>query len=265
MSLGVALLSITQLGAVPDRKPLGQTGPVLEYTNSIGMKFVWIAPGTFLMGSPKEELERRFNEPQHQVTLTKGFYMSVHLVTQEQWQAVMKKNPSYFKGEKNLPVEQVAFNDCLDFCKILRIKEEKRYRLPTEAEWEYTCRARTTTAFHFGNAISTDQANYFGLDAYGKGKPGVNRAKTTPVDTFKPNAWGLHDMHGNVWQWCSDWYEDYPRGAIDPQGPEPGAFRVQRGGTWGGTPSYCRSACRNPCAPDQASAFAGLRVCIGVD
>jgi formylglycine-generating enzyme required for sulfatase activity len=126
------------------------------------MKFVWIPPGTFMMGSPKEEKERKPDEIQHKVTLTKGFYLGVYAVTQEEWQAVMGKNPSFFKAEKKLPVECVFWDHCQDFVKKMREKDKKPYRLPTEAEWEYACRAGTTTPFHFGENISTAQANYLG-------------------------------------------------------------------------------------------------------
>jgi formylglycine-generating enzyme required for sulfatase activity len=240
--------------------------PPKEFTNSIGMKFAWIPAGTFTMGSPKEEKERDANETQHKVTLTRGFYMGVHLVTQEQWQEVMGTNPSFFKGEKNLPVEQVSWDDCQEFIKKLREKDKKLCRLPTEAEWEYSCRAGTKTPFHFGETISTDQTNYNGNFAYGTGKKGVFRAKTTPVDTFPANAWGLFDLHGNVWQWCQDWYGDYPpKDVVDPQGPEKGIFRVQRGGSWLGNPGICRSAVRRGNGPDIGFNFSGLRVVFCLD
>src|ERR1019366_8273678 len=161
--------------------------PPKDFTNSIGMKFVWIAPGNFMMGSPKEEKERQDDETQHKVTLTKGFYMGVHLVTQEQWKEVMGNNPSEFRGEKNLPAEQVSWDDCQEFIKKLRGKDKKLYRLPFEAEWEYSCRAGTKTPFSFGETISTDQANYNGNFTYGDGKKGMNRAKTTPVGSFPAN------------------------------------------------------------------------------
>ena len=145
----------------------------------------------------------------------------------------MGTNHSDFKGEKNLPVEQVEWDGCQEFAKKLRDKDKKPYRLPTEAEWEYACRAGTTTPFYFGDTISTDQANYDGNHVYGNGKKGVYREKTTPVGSFPANAWGLHDMHGNVWQWCQDWYGDYPQNdVVDPQGPEKGKLRVLRGGSW---------------------------------
>jgi formylglycine-generating enzyme required for sulfatase activity len=145
--------------AVIDNPQVQKKALPKTFTNSIGVKFVWIPPGTFMMGSPKEEEDRGYDESQHKVTLSKGFYMSVHLMTQEEWQAVMGSNPSKFKGEQNLPVEQVSWEDCQEFVKKLREKDEKPYRLPSEAEWECSCRAGTTTPFHFGEIISTDQAN----------------------------------------------------------------------------------------------------------
>jgi formylglycine-generating enzyme required for sulfatase activity len=227
------------------------------------------------MGSPNGEEGMRPDETQHKVTLTKGFYMGVHLVTQEQWQEVMGKNPSIFKGEKNLPVENVSWKLCQSFVKKLREKDKKPYRLPTEAEWEYSCRAGTTTPFHFGATISTDQANYDGTFAYGNGKKGAYRKKTTPVDAFPANAWGLHDMHGNLMQWCQDWYDDYPKkDVVDPQGPEKapiareGEMHVLRGGCWQSHPVDCRSARRGWIEQDSngsGSRYWGLRVCFSPD
>jgi formylglycine-generating enzyme required for sulfatase activity len=208
------------------------------------MKFAWCPPGTFLMGSPPNEPERNDDETPHWVTLTKGFWMGVTPVTQAQWQAVMGRNPSHFKGD-NLPVESVSWDDCQAFCKKLAQKVRKRFRLPTEAEWEYACRAGTTTPFHFGATISTDQANYNGSNAYVTGRAAVFWQRTTPVDSFPANPWGLRDVHGNVWEWCQDWYGPYLSSDIqDPLGPEDGDGRVMRGGSWGGMPSDCRSAYR---------------------
>ena len=240
--------------------------PPKNFTNSIGMKFVWIPPGNFMMGSPVKEEKRDANEAQHKVTLTKGFYMSVYTVTQEEWQAVMGNNSSQFKGEKNLPVEKVSWDDCQEFSKKLREKEKKPYRLPTEAKWEYACRAGTTTPFHFGETISTEQANYNGTLTYGNGKIGKYREKTTPVGNFQANAWGLHDMHGNVFQWCQDWLGDYPqKDVVDPQGPDSGKVRVLRGGTWIYSPGSCRSACRYRTEPGERSDVVGFRVCFFVE
>ncbi len=233
--------------------------------NSIGMKFVWMPPGTFVMGSPEEEKGVKRDETQHKVTLTRGFYMSVHTVTQEQWQAVMGNTPSYFKGEKNLPVEQVSWDDCQAFIKKLRETDKKPFRLPTEAEWEYACRAGTTTPFHFGETISTDQANYNG-DTYANGKAGVNRGKTTPVGSFPANAWGLHDMHGNVFQWCQDWKGGYPpNDVVDPPGPDAGNARIVRGGSWFFSPESCRSGSRDFAAPDLRAWWLGFRVSFSLD
>ena len=243
--------------------------PPKTFTNSIGMKFVWISPGNFMMGSPKEEKEREpfgIDETQHKVTLTKGFFMAAHLVTQEQWKEIMGDNPSSFKGEKNLPVEQVSWDDCQEFIKKLREKDKKVYRLPSEAEWEFACRAGTKTPFHFGETISTEQANYNGDFIYGTGKKGVYRKKTTPVGSFPANAWGLHDMHGNLWQWCQDWYGEYPqKDVVDPQGPEKGEGRVLRGGSWSGHPGFCRSACRYGYDPGGRGSGVGFRLCFCLD
>lgn len=252
--------------SAPARNPRGAKDGPEPFTNSIGMKFVWIAPGSFVMGSPKGEANRSDNETQHKVTLTRGFCMGLHLVTQEQWQAVMGNNPSKFGGEKNLPVECVSWDDCQEFTKKLRDKDKQLYRLPTEAEWEFCCRAGTTTPFFFGETISTDQVNYHGTFVYGNGTKGKYREKTTPTGSFPANAWGLQDMHGNLWQWCQDWYGDYPASdVVDPQGPENGEHRVLRGGSWVDFPWNCRSAFRIRFGPDYRSYCGGLRVCFFVE
>ena len=173
-------------------------------------------------------------------------------------------DPTSDDFEKNLPVEQVSWKDCQEFIKKLRDKDKKAYRLPTEAEWEYACRAGTKTPFHFGETISTGQVNYNGdVD---DGKMRVFRSKTTPVGSFPANAWGLHDMHGNVLQWCEDWYADYPQKDVtDPQGPEKGEFRMMRGGSWLHAPRHCRSALRLWNVPgDRISPF-GCRLCFCLD
>jgi len=267
---------LTQEISSPDRPGLeGRLRDLLEsgvkpvgpfWTNSIGMRFTCIPPGTFLMGSLPTEEERRDDETQHQVTLTKGFLLGVYPVTQAQWRAVMWNNPSYFKGDDR-PVEQVSWEDCQEFCQKLSKREDKRYRLATEAQWEYACRAGTTTPFYFGETISTDQANYDGSLVYGKGKPGEDRQQTTAVGGFPPNAWGMFDMHGNVWEWCADGYRNYERGdIIDPIGPSSGERRVLRGGAWGFHPGKCRSAYRSMDEPGYNNVFFyGLRVCFCQD
>jgi len=234
--------------------------PAKYVTNSAGMKFVWISAGSFQMGSTGKEKGRGDDEIHHQVTFTKGFYLSVHPVTQAQWQTVMGTNPSHFKGDK-LPVESVSWHDCQAFCKKLREKDNSEYRLPTEAEWEYAARAGTTTPFHFGSTLSTELANYNGGFVYGPGKKGVYREKTTPVGSFLANTWGLHDMHGNVWQWCHDWHGGLPgQATVDPQGPKAGKNRILRGGSWGSHPVFCRSANRNFADPDERTEYYGFRV-----
>jgi formylglycine-generating enzyme required for sulfatase activity len=248
----------------PPKPSTPQPGEIV--TNSLGMKFAWIPPGTFLMGSPKSEAERIANETQHKVTLSKGFYMGVHQVTQEQWQTVLGDNPSHFKGEKGLPVESVSWEDCQEFVQKLRQMDNKPYRLPTEAEWEYACRAGTTTAFHFGGTISSEQANFDASKAYGRGKTGKYRQKTTPVGSFPANSWGLFDTHGNVYEWCQDWLGDYPQNeVVDPQGPSEGQYRVLRGGSWDYFPQNCRSAYRFRNEPAFRGSFYGLRVCFCLD
>lgn len=238
-----------------------QPNPPKAFTNSLGMKFAWIPPGTFTMGSSKDEKDRGDNEFPHEVTLTKGFYMGVYAVTQEEWSQFMLTNYSEFKGRKNLPVDNVSWEDCQEFIKRLREKDKRPYRLPTEAEWEYACRVGTTTPFHFGETITTEQANFDGEAVAGSAK-GEFRGQTMPVGTFPANAWGLHEMHGNVWQWCHDWYGDYPKkSVVDPQGADAGRIRVLRGGAWDSDRFGCRSAFRFAFNPSSRRSYFGLRLC----
>ena len=217
-------------------------------TNTLGMKFIYIPPMAFMMGSPKKEDSRGDNETQHEVTLTRGFYMQTTEVTQGQWQAIMGDYPSKFKScGTDCPVENVSWYDVQKFIKRLNKKEsDTQYRLPTEAEWEYAARAGTATPFSFGNTLSTDQANYDGNYPYGDGPKGIFRKKTIPVASFAPNGFGLYDMHGNVWEWCQDWYGDYPTESVtDPKGPSYSSGRVIRGGSWSAPAGYCRAAFRD--------------------
>jgi len=207
--------------------------------------FVWISPGTFVMGSPSSEEGRVSDEVQHTVTLTQGFWLSDHEVTQSEYQAVMGNNPSYFKGDLNRPVETVSWDEAVLYCQKLtereraagRITAQQAYRLPTEAEWEYAARAGTTGA------------RYGGLDtiAWWNGNAGN---QTHPVKQKAPNAWGLYDMLGNVWEWCSGRYGDYPTGSVtDPTGSPSGSLRVHRGGGWDGDARHARSADRSRLDP----------------
>ena len=185
-------------------------------------------------------------------------------VTQAQWNKVIGNNPSSFKGDE-LPVYQIRPYEAVWFCKRLsEMPEEKKagrkYRLPTEAEWEYACRAGTMTPFNFGSQLNGRQANSDGTRPYGTDTKGPNLEKTSPVGTYPANAWGLYDMHGNVWEWCSDWYGEYPSGSVtDPSGPARGWQRVYRGGDWRVDAVNCRSADRG-CDPSIRSRFIGFRV-----
>ncbi|MCU0918535.1 MAG: bifunctional serine/threonine-protein kinase/formylglycine-generating enzyme family protein [Planctomycetes bacterium] len=230
-----------------------QAGPSQEITNSIGMKLVWIPPGEFLMGSPQSE-EGRFDGegPQHRVTLTRGFYLGVYEVTQRQWLSVMGRNPSGFQGD-DLPVETVSWEEAVEFCRKLSVKEGVAYRLPTEAEWEYACRAGTTGRYGFGDSDSS-----LGEYAWYESNSGN---QTHAVGQKRPNAWGLHDMHGNVWEWCQDWYGEYASGSVpDPLGPASGGDRVSRGGSWLNGARDCRSAFRAWDTPDDRGSYLGFRL-----
>jgi formylglycine-generating enzyme required for sulfatase activity len=211
----------------------------------IDIRFRWIKSGKFLMGSPEEEPERQDDELQHEVTLTKGFWMAETACTQELWEAVMKDNPSHFKGPQR-PVEQVSWVDVMDFIEHLNsLREDLNLRLPTEAEWEYACRAGTTGPFSFGEIITVDQVNYNGYFPCNGGPKGIYREETVDVESLLCNQWGLHQMHGNVWEWCADWYGRYELGeTTDPIGPENGKYRVIRGGSWFDSDEHCRSAFR---------------------
>jgi len=229
-----------------------------RFTNSLGMEFVCIKPGTFMMGSPSGESGRDSDEKQHKVNLTRGFYIQTTEVTQGQWESVMGNNPSEFKKGDNYPVENVSWSDAQRFIRKLNQKEGiDKYRLPTEAEWEYACRAGTTTPFSFGRCLSIDQANYNGKYPLGGCSKGKYRKKIVSVASFSPNAWGLYDMHGNVWEWCQDWYDDYPSGSVtDPNGPSSGSSRVYRGGSWINNARNCRSA--NRCFNSQGYRYGNL-------
>jgi len=221
------------------------------------LEMLWVKLGTFMMGSPKGEAKRDEDEIQHQVTLTKGFYLGKYEVTQAQWGRVMGNNPSNFKGADR-PVEQVSWNDAVEFCKKLTEMEKKAgrmpqgmsYQLPTEAQWEYACRAGTSTMYSWGDSISSKNASYDRDFDDG----------TTPVGNYSANPWGFHDMHGNVGEWCSDWYGNYPSGSVtNPIGPASGSLRVTRGGSWFYGGANLRSAERlSP--PSHRSNILGFRV-----
>ncbi|MBW4511474.1 MAG: formylglycine-generating enzyme family protein [Scytonematopsis contorta HA4267-MV1] len=248
----------------------------------LGIDMVAIPGGTFKMGAPKSEPGYDESEsPQHQVTV-QPFFISKYLVTQAQWRFVAQlpqvnselgPDPSKFKGD-NLPVETVSWYDAVEFCERLSGYTGRTYSLPSEAEWEYACRAGTTTPFYFGETITTKLANYNGKQTYGNAPKGEYRAKTTPVGEFPPNAFGLYDMHGNVWEWClDDWHNNYKGAPTDGRAwfdnndntSQKNKYTVMRGGSWFSNPEYCRSAFRyDPFAGRDSHDYVGFRVVCGV-
>jgi formylglycine-generating enzyme required for sulfatase activity len=248
--LPVVLMGCGNSDTSPDEQAVVPEADTVEITTvkNLGMSFVTIPAGTFMMGEGGEA---------HQVTLTKGFELGVYEVTQEQYEQVMGSTPSHFRGPQN-PVEQVSWNDAVEFCrKLSELPAEKAagyvYRLPTEAEWEYACRAGTDTEYSFG-----DSESQLGGYAWYDENSGLT---THPVGGKRPNAWGLYDMHGNVWEWCQDWYGAYPSGSVtDPPGAASGSARVYRGGSWFHYSDDCRSAFRNGSTPDDRSFGLGFRV-----
>ena len=252
--------------------------------NGVFLDMVAISGGKFMMGTEDEEIERLCKEynrewfkneqPQHEVTV-QPFFMSKYPITQAQWRAIaslpkverdLDPNPARFKDRENSdrrPVEQVSWEDAVEFCQKLSQQTGKEYRLPTEAEWEYACRADTTTPFHFGETISTDLANYDGDYTYANAPKGKYRGETTPVGSFSPNAFGLYDMHGNVWEWCEDdWHENYRRAPNNGSAwlTKESSNKVVRGGSWGYDPDYCRSAYRDDDSRAYRSSDIGFRV-----
>ena len=227
-------------------------GPAKKITNSLGMQFVWIKPGTFMMGSPSGEADRDSDETQHRVILTQGYYLQTTEVTQGQWKAVMGSNPSRFSScGDECPVEKVSWDDVQAFISKLNAREGgAKYRLPTEAEWEHGCRAGSETPYANGKSLSSQ--GWFDANS---------GSKTQSVARKAANDWGLYDMHGNVWEWCQDWNADYPSGNVtDPVGPSSGSFRVIRGGSWNRHARYCRSAFRNSRSPGDRNRYLGFRL-----
>ena len=268
MHTAITCLTILALSVVADPGPLQ-----LDLGQRTRLDLAWIAPGTFVMGSDAESADEA---PAHPVRLTRGFWIGQTEVTQAQWQRITGENPALFKGT-NRPVESVSWHDAQAFLKKLnravadQIPAGLVARLPTEAEWVYACRAGTRTKFWFGD----DEAE---LAKYGNfadaaeatdlsWKDSSHRdgfSGTAPVGSFPANPWGLHDMHGNVWEWCADWYGPYAAGeAVDPVGPAGGHRRVIRGGGWGVTAEDCRSANRYRFKPEVSGGNIGLRVVIG--
>jgi len=252
--VAILMLSATVLVMLAAMPAVGQE----RHDPVSGIDFVWVAEGCFQMGSPDSEAERDSNEgPVHEVCLD-GFWMGKYEVTQAQWEKVIGNNPSRFKGDTN-PVEQVSWDDIQKFLQTLNTKAGKEtYRLPTEAEWEYAAQAGTKTTYSFG-----DDGGKLGDYAWYVSNSG---GTTHPVGQLKPNALGLYDMHGNVWEWCQDWYDSgyYSKSPKEnPQGPSSGDRRVSRAGSWYNDPNYCRSAHRTRGSPDFRAYAIGFRVVVG--
>lgn len=227
----------------------------IKLPGNVEMKFRKIPAGKFTMGSPENEKEWSDNErPQHLVTITRPFYLGMYEVTQAQWKVVMGNNPSKFRGcGDDCPGERVSWGDVQEFInKLNQIEGLNKYRLPTEAEWEYACRAGSNTRFGFGDdeAVLGQYAWYDRIEE-----------STHPVGQKRPNAWGLYDMHGNVMEWCQDWYGDYPSASeTDPIGPSSGGYRVIRGGSWKSLPGITRSAFRRGALPASRGSRLGFRL-----
>jgi formylglycine-generating enzyme required for sulfatase activity len=265
---------VDRRGQVIKREP-GQARQVaIDLGQGVTLEMVYIPGGTFFMGAAPNEADANSDEqPSHKVTV-KPFYLGKYQVTQVQWQAIVGNNPSYFKGE-NRPVEQVSWEDSKAFCDRLSQRTGQTFRLPSEAEWEYACRAGTTTPFYFGETITPDLVNYNGDNPYGDAPKGKYRQETTPVGSFPPNAFGLYDMHGNVWEWCEDvWHENYEGAPTDGsvwEAKKGGGLlsnllgggenrRLLRGGSWYNYAVWCRAAPRHVLTPDSRYYFIGLRV-----
>ena len=287
----------TSSGVPPAQEPLrllrwrSRTQAFVERLDGLELTMLRIPAGRFLMGSPEGELERQANEgPVHEVSLGE-FLMARTPITQAQWRAVagwqrregerwereLKPAPSRFQGDEvrlmedqtstdQRPVERVSWHDAMEFCSRLSQRTGRHYTLPSESQWEYACRAGTNTPFHFGATITPELANYDGTSAYGDGPKGEVRQQTTPVGSFPANAWGLHDMHGNVWEWCLDtWHDSYEgapedgRAWLDPEAGEE-SERLLRGGSWGYDPRFCRSAYRLRDVPGDTDDDVGFRV-----
>jgi formylglycine-generating enzyme required for sulfatase activity len=256
----LAAATALSLAGCGDPRPREWTEPVA------GLRMVLVPAGSFTMGSPPEEPGREAQETQHEVRISRPFYLGRYEVTQAQWQAVDGTRPSWFSGCADCPVERVSFHDVERFLAELDRRAGRPYRLPTEAEWEYACRAGTATPFATGANLTTDQANYDGEGPYPGHPAGRFRRRTTRVGSFPPNAWGLHDMHGNVWEWTADWHCPYPAGpATDPLGRCSTEYRVIRGGSFFFDAASARCALRYTHRPQDSGFSLGFRVAVDAE
>jgi len=267
------VVTVNDQGKEVNRKKGQAEYIVSDLGNGVGLEMVSIPGDKFLMGSP-EGTKDADEKPQHEVTV-QPFFIGKYQVTQAQWKIVagfpkvnrdLESDPSNFKGD-NRPIETISWDEAVEFCARLSKRLGSEYRLPSEAEWEYACRAGTTTPFHFGDTITTDLVNYNGNYTFAKSPKGKYRNETTPVGTFPPNAFGLYDIHGNVWEWCADtWHGNYqgaPNNETSWINENDNQYRVLRGGSWGSTPDICRSANRRRYTPDFRNYFVGFRVVLG--
>ena len=256
-----------QYGLYADLQITGDT------EREVRQRFRWIAPGEFMMGSPDNETKRFSREGYHKVTLTKGYWVADTAVTQAVWEAVTGQNPAYFRGNELNPVEQISWIDIYDFFTELNrwIEETGRaeastvFRLPTEAEWEHACRAGTKMPFSFGENITPEEVNYNGNFPYADEKKGEYRETTVSVKSLPPNPWRIYEMHGNVWEWCADTWQEYlgEETVFDPYDNSGGSDRVMRGGSWYRSGSYVRSAYRSRSSPVKRDRRNGFRLASG--
>lgn len=255
-----------------DEELLPGTVRAIWLSRSMALKLVWCPAGEFWMGSPRAEFGRSPDEPRHRVILSHGFWLGQRQVTQEQYEAVMPQNPSYFRG-RDAPVDSVTYSEALQFCRQLTALAQGqnlltagyRFCLPSEAQWEYACRTGDEAPFHYGDTLDAHRANFDGYRSY-RAEKSPYRQRTCPVGTFAPNAWGLFDMHGNIREWCLDGYGPYrvASGAAvcDPRGDCARYGMVHRGGGWGSCGSQCRSAARGWHSPEIRSYYQGFRVAL---
>ncbi|MEX2380891.1 MAG: formylglycine-generating enzyme family protein [Opitutales bacterium] len=258
-----------------------ETAPGKAPVNINEKQMVSIQAGSFILGSPSEESGRSRTEgPRTRVVLSQGFWIARYPVTQQEYSEIMNANPSYFTGDLQRPVESVTWEEAMTCCELLTQRERARrnipenhsYRLPTEAEWEYAARAGSDAPYSYGGDPKHENLNRYAwyYENSGRAEEGakeISRRTTQPVGQKQPNSWGLHDVHGNVWEWCQDrWSAFHPGGALcDPQGPENGSFRVRRGGSWISQAQDCRSAARGVLHPSSSHALLGFRVVLAID
>ncbi len=262
---GFEVVTVDSQGQIIDRKQASAPYQTVDLGQGITLDMVLIPGGTFMMGSPNKESDRESDEgPQHPVTVAE-FWMGKYPITQAQYQAIMGNNPSSFEGDSH-PVDSVSWDTAVEFCNHLSQKLGQPYTLPSEAQWEYACRAGTTTPFYFGETLTTDLANYNGNDTYGSGPKGTYRKATTEVGSFPPNGFGLYDMHGNVQEWCLDHWHDSDKVTLSDGSAwvdshaKKSASQITRGGSWVINPGVCRCAFRNAYFPDTRSDVLGFRV-----